>query len=120
MRGGIKGVTYPGQYMKLSARYPELFNPDYPYEISTSEGCNSMGTRIAVTADGSLVTADGSLLVLPIQWSTEVACYAKDGAEAFRWVVRDGMTVYTSGNRVFLKNGSYVLEFTSSQESTRL
>ena len=46
-----------------------------------------------------------------------IACGPESGRGAVNVLVRDGMTIYTLGDRVFLTNGDQAMEFRLEEQS---
>lgn len=104
LRRGLKGVTYSGQSFAIrdgGFSQPQL---GFPLAVGGSDGCNGFSGSARINADGTLEAFPG--------WrSTKMACLPDSGHQAYGRIVRTGMSIYTLGERIFLKNGNHMLEF---------
>ena len=104
LQGGLEGVTFSGQTIDVFKDTNRLANNGFPLYANGSDGCNNIGSHAQIANDGTLQFADDRVI-------SSADCAEIPGIEEFRQVFRTGATIYTHGERVFLKHGNKVLEF---------
>ena len=110
LRRGVRGIEYPKQHLSVRDANPDSELAGFPLSVGGSDGCNGFGGSGRINAEGALETANDW------RW-TMIACGPESGHGAVNVLVRDGMTIYTLGDRVFLKNGDQAMEFRLEEQS---
>ena len=110
LRRGVRGIEYPKQHLSVRDADPGSELTGFPLSVGGSDGCNGFGGSGRINAEGALETANDW------RW-TMIACGPESGHGAVNVLVRDGMTIYTLGDRVFLTNGDQAMEFRLEEQS---
>ena len=104
LQGGLEGVTFSGQAVDAFKDTDRSANTGFPFFASGSDGCNNITSHARVASDGTIQFADDRVI-------SRVGCSEIPGIGVFGEVFRSGASIYTLGDRVFLKRGDLVLEF---------